>query len=81
MLPKGNVQMKKPPRCEKANVLHLDPYDVVHYLWQEGHSFMTIARDIPICVESGSTKTNLTGSELKEWYEKDSARRRVRGRG
>jgi hypothetical protein len=26
MLPKGNVQMKKPPRREKANVLHLDPY-------------------------------------------------------
>jgi hypothetical protein len=29
MLPKGNVQRKKPPRREQANVLHLDPCDVV----------------------------------------------------
>jgi hypothetical protein len=35
-----------------------------------GHTFTTIARDIPMWDENDLTKASLTGSHVKAWYEK-----------
>ncbi len=45
---------------------------------QQGHTFRTIARDIPIWEENDPKKTPLTPSELKAWYEKETIRRKLR---
>jgi hypothetical protein len=69
---------KTPPREKRLGVLRLDPYDVVHYLRQQGHAFSIIARDIPMWLDDDSAKTRLAGSQLKEWYEEETERRRGR---
>jgi hypothetical protein len=74
--------MTKTPRSEKKDVsgLRMNAYDVIHYMREMGHTFTTIARDIPMWDENDPTKTPLTGSQVKEWYEKKSACRRTKRR-
>lgn len=52
--------------------IHIDPFDVVHYLREQGHTFSTIARDIP----SGLSETLTGGASAVRRYEQQSARRR-----
>ena len=78
-----NLQMKKrATRVEKRiSVVRMDPYDFVHFLRRQGHTFASIARDVPVWVGNNRQKISLTGLELKEWYEKESARRREKKGG
>jgi hypothetical protein len=71
--------MKKPAREKRRlSVPHLDPYGVVYYLRQQGHAFSSIARDIPMWLNDDPSKARLTGSQLKEWYEEETKRKRMR---
>jgi hypothetical protein len=70
--------MKKRATREEKRISapRTDPYDVVHFLRRQGHTFASISRDVPIWIENDREKIPLTGLELKEWYEKEAARRR-----
>ena len=43
---------------------------------EQGHAFTAIVRDVPVWFAADPDKRRISGPALKEWYEKESARRR-----
>jgi hypothetical protein len=68
--------MKKPkpaPKPERADI-HIDPYEFIRYMREQGHSFATIARDVRIYFANEPDRRN-TGPELRDWYEHQTSLR------